>query len=274
MTNGLDTKNKWWKKDDVKKLIALTIIFTPVVGFLGSMIHVRPMGAPASKVMETTQNLITIFTWAVSPVVAMVCSVMLLALLGKRHYGDNPPEEADHDISNSPRANATWIVVSAILCLFAVIGGMIVLQHDNESILDDAAIHVNVHGQQWAWNYDYPESNGVRSGVLHLPVNQPVVFHVTSADVKHSFWIVELGTKIDANPGAVTEVAVTPNKIGTFNIRCAELCGLYHAYMQNKVIVESQEDFDAWLGSQPRTDNDGTKPYEEAVGKDSTLEKA
>jgi cytochrome c oxidase subunit 2 len=62
-----------------------------------------------------------------------------------------------------------------------------------------------------------------------------------------------MGIKIDANPGAITETAVTPNKIGTFDIRCAELCGLLHAYMQNKVIVESREDYDAWLASQPDT---------------------
>jgi cytochrome c oxidase subunit 2 len=72
-------------------------------------------------------------------------------------------------------------------------------------------------------------------------------------DVKHSFWLVQMGVKIDANPGVFTETAVTPNKIGTFDIRCAELCGLLHAYMQNKVIVESQEDYDKWIASQPNT---------------------
>jgi cytochrome c oxidase subunit 2 len=88
---------------------------------------------------------------------------------------------------------------------------------------------------------------------LHLPVDQPVLFHVTSKDVKHSFWVVQMGVKIDANPGYVTETAVTPNKIGTFDIRCAELCGLLHAYMQNKVIVESKADYEKWLASQPDT---------------------
>ena len=91
------------------------------------------------------------------------------------------------------------------------------------------------------------------SEVLHLPVDRPVVFHVTSKDVKHSFWIVQLGVKVDANPGVFTETAVTPNKVGIFDIRCAELCGLLHAYMQNKVIVESKEDFDKWIASQPDT---------------------
>jgi cytochrome c oxidase subunit 2 len=77
-----------------------------------------------------------------------------------------------------------------------------------------------------------------------------VVFHVTSVDVKHSFWIVQMGIKIDANPGYTTETAVTPNKIGVFDIRCAELCGLLHAYMQNKVHVLSQADYDAWVTKQ------------------------
>jgi cytochrome c oxidase subunit 2 len=62
-----------------------------------------------------------------------------------------------------------------------------------------------------------------------------------------------MGIKIDANPGEFTETAVTPNKIGVYDIRCAELCGLLHAYMQNKVIVESKEDFDKWMANEPDT---------------------
>ena len=135
-----------------------------------------------------------------------------------------------------------------MLCLFALIGGMIVLQKDSEAVLESTAIQMKVTGQQWAWNFDYP--NGARSEDLYLPVNKPVVFHVTSVDVKHSFWIVQMGIKIDANPGYTTETAVTPNKIGVFDIRCAELCGLLHAYMQNKVHVLSQADYDAWVTKQ------------------------
>jgi cytochrome c oxidase subunit 2 len=166
-------------------------------------------------------------------------------LTSKRHYGDNPPAEADHQISNSPRANAVWIVVSALLCLFALITGLIVLQKDSEAVLESTAIQMNVTGSQWVWSFDYP--NGARSEDLYLPVDKPVVFHITSVDVKHSFWIVQMGIKMDANPGAITEAAVTPNKIGVFDIRCAELCGLLHAYMQTKVHVVSQNDYDKWV---------------------------
>lgn len=250
------THSKWWDKQDVRKTAILSLILTPVIGYLASEVQVRLMGPPASQVMKTTENLMYIFTWAAAPVMAIVFAIAIVSL-SNLHYGDNPPAEADHAIRNSSKSNIVWVTVSAILCLFAVVGGMIVLQHDNESILDDKAVDINVTGQQWVWNYDYPRSQGVRSEELHLVVNKPVVFHVTSKDVKHSFWIVEMGVKVDANPGVVTEVAVNPNKIGTYNVRCAELCGLLHSYMQNKVIVQSQEDYDNWLLSQPKRNYSG-----------------
>jgi cytochrome c oxidase subunit 2 len=252
-TNTPYFTGQWWKRKDVKRHAVLWVILTALIGYIGTEVQTRAMGAPASEAMENVINLIRIFTWAAAPVAAFVAAIAIGALMGNRHYGDNPPPEAEHAITNSPRANAVWIVISALLCLFALIAGLIALQKDNEALLDNQAIRVNVVGQQWAWNYDYPGSNGVRSEVLHLPVDQPVVFHVTSKDVKHSFWVVQMGIKIDANPGEFTETAVTPNKIGTFDIRCAELCGLLHAYMQNKVIVESKEDFDKWMASQPNT---------------------
>ena len=69
-----------------------------------------------------------------------------------------------------------------------------------------------------------------------------------------------MGVKVDANPGVFTETSVTPTRLGTFDIRCAELCGLLHAYMQNKVIVQSQGDYDAWLATQGNTVLDATIP--------------
>lgn len=242
----------WWYKWDIDKVVILSVILTPVIGYLGSEIQVRLMGPPASQVMKTTENLMYIFTWAAAPVAAIITAISIVTLTTKRHHGDNPPEDTDFPIRTAPRVNIVWVTVSALLCLFAVVAGMLVLQQDNEAILDDEAINIRVTGQQWLWNYDYPGEAGVRSNELHLVVDHPAVFTVGSVDVKHSFWVVELGVKVDANPGKLTEVAVTPNKIGTFKVRCAELCGLLHAYMQNNVIVQTQAEYDAWLAKQPK----------------------
>lgn len=254
---SLTTRNsapKWWDKKDVKQTFVFWVIITGLLGYIGGTVQVHSMGAPASSAMSQIISLMLTFTWAAAPVAGFVFAIMLTALLTKLHFGDNPPVDADTQVTGSPRANALWIVISAIFCLFALVVGLIALESDNEALLDKSAKSINVTGQQWVWSYDYTGTKGVRSETLHLVVNHPYVFHVTSKDVKHSFWIVQMGIKIDANPGYITEAAVTPNKIGTFDVRCAELCGLLHAYMQNKVIVQSQADYDAWVTSQPNTD--------------------
>ena len=62
-----------------------------------------------------------------------------------------------------------------------------------------------------------------------------------------NFWVVEMGVKIDVNPGAITNTGFTPNKLGTYNIRCAELCGLHHAYMETQIRVVTQDQFNGWV---------------------------
>ena len=242
----------WWKKKDVKQTALIWVIVTPIIGYVATEVQVRSMGAPASEIMASTINLMRIFTWAAAPVAGLVFAMSATVLLSKSFYGDTPPPEAEIGYRNSPRANALWVAVSALLCLFALVVGMVAVQKDSASLTDATAMEIKVTGQQWVWSYDYTGGSGVRSDVLYLPVNKPVVFHVTSVDVKHSFWIVQMGIKIDANPGYITETAVTPNKIGVFDVRCAELCGLLHAYMQNKVHVVSQADYDAWIKAQSK----------------------
>jgi cytochrome c oxidase subunit 2 len=250
MTNqDLEKRPSIFKRKDVRQTGILWVIFTALIGFIASEIQTRSMGAPASETMATTINMIRVFTWASAPIAGLVAAMAATTLISKRHYGDTPPEDAP-EIRDSPRAAALWIVVSAVLCLFAVVWGMVILQKDDAALLNPSAMNINVTGQQWVWNFDYVDNGTVRSVDLYLPVNKPVVFHVTSNDVVHSFWIVQMGIKIDANPGYVTETSVTPNKIGVYDLRCAELCGLLHAYMQRKVHVVSQADYDAWIQSQ------------------------
>ncbi len=249
-------RGQWRKQLDVRETAALTFVFTIIIGYFASSVQKHALGMAASEEMRKTIRIIVIFTWVSAPVAALVGAVVVVSLLHKPHFGENPPPEADHEIRNDPRINALWIVGSSILCLFAVVVGLIFLQQDNKSLEESGAIKMNVTGQQWIWNFEYPgwhdniHNETFRSGELYLPVNKDVVFNVTSKDVKHSFWLVQLGVKVDANPGYVTQTAVHPEKIGIYDLRCAELCGLLHAYMQHKIHVVSEADYEAWLTSQ------------------------
>ena len=119
-------------------------------------------------------------------------------------------------------------------------------------------------GQQWNWTYRFPSFGGVETPQLELPVNQDIELHVTSLDVIHSFWARQLGVKADANPGVDNVAYVRPTKIQSFDIRCAELCGLFHGHMFQTGQVVSDVRFQAWIRQQQRVYAPATKklnPY-------------
>ncbi len=108
---------------------------------------------------------------------------------------------------------------------------------------------MEVIGKQWTWTFVYPDY-GVISNELYLPVDKQAVLLLRSEDVIHSFWVPEFRVKQDALPGGqdfVRELRVTPTRLGEYKVRCAELCGAQHAYMESPVIVVKQADFEAWL---------------------------
>ena len=123
---------------------------------------------------------------------------------------------------------------------------------------------VNVVGKQWSWDFNYVDENvhepaGVQSfatgepgaaeslPVLYLPVDQTVEFRLDSRDVIHSFWVVDFLYKKDMMPGHTSTFQVTPTREGTYEGKCAELCGEYHSDMLFNVKVVSQEEFDAHM---------------------------
>ncbi len=107
---------------------------------------------------------------------------------------------------------------------------------------------VNVTGQQFAWTFETRE-NGKRvlSNKLVLPKGEAVQFKVRSKDVIHDFWVPEWRLKVDAVPGITTEYSLTPSKTGRFQVVCAELCGLGHAFMRQTVTVVEPAAYAAYV---------------------------
>ena len=251
---------EWLQRRYVRHILIITV----VVGFLLlplawlMLAAMNQSGAPASTVMEDIQQTIFVFTIVSIPITAFVFAVLLYSLFGwKGKTGATPPNNDNPAIRTNTVAVITWTAASSMLAAFLVVWGLIELaditadSYGTQSITGqpraDDALVVNVTGQQWVWTFEYPQYDKVASDVLYLPKDRPVLFNVTSVDVIHNFWAVELGVKIDANPGAITQTGVTPNKEGIFNVRCAELCGLHHAYMETQIRVMPQETFETFM---------------------------
>jgi cytochrome c oxidase subunit 2 len=141
----------------------------------------------------------------------------------------------------------TWTVLPLLLVVvFAYLGAYSLGETRR---VDPNARIIKVTALQWAWKFDYPDY-GFSSDKLYLPVDKQVVLNMESADVIHSFWVPEFRLKQDVVPGRITQYRITPDLVGEYKVRCAELCGTSHAYMEAPVIVVSQADFDAWAQQQ------------------------
>lgn len=144
----------------------------------------------------------------------------------------------------------------------------------------EEATAFEVLGQQWQWGFRLPGDDGVLGtsdihfvsddnpfGVnpgdpngqddilveaddLHLPIDQPVQALLRSLDVLHDFYVPQFRAKMDMVPGQVTYFWFTPTKVGTYEILCAELCGVGHHLMRGYVVVDDASDYQEWLSEQ------------------------
>ena len=123
---------------------------------------------------------------------------------------------------------------------------------------DDTECIINVTGQQWWWEYDYPAQDGcggisapiVTSGQLVMPADTNVLLRLTSRDVIHSFWIPALNGKKDSVPGRVHLLRMHANEPGIYAGQCTEFCGLSHANMKMEAVALSAADFETWKANQ------------------------
>ena len=165
----------------------------------------------------------------------------------RRRKGDTT--DAEHMEGNTQLEIAWTIVPLFVVMAYAYLGAVNLAETRR---VDPNATIVKVKGIQWSWSFEYPAVNGISviSDELHLVKGKQVLLRMTSQDVIHSFWVPEFRVKQDLVPGRITELRITPVRDGNYKVRCAELCGTSHAYMEKPVVVSSQADFDAWMAEQ------------------------
>lgn len=251
---------EWLSRPYARHFLLLAVIITLLIVPIAFLVlhFMNLSGGPASPIMSEIEKTMFVFTLASAPLMGVSVSILLYSLFGwGRVKGETPPMQESPAIRGNTTATALWIGATSVLAFFLVVWGVTELATitaysygatpANAQPNSQKPLVINVTGQQWVWTFAYPDERQVTSPTLVVPIDRPLYFNVTSKDVVHNFWVVELGIKIDANPGAVTNTGVTPTKLGTYNIRCAELCGLHHAYMETTIKVVTPEEYDAWI---------------------------
>lgn len=234
-------------------------------------------------------NTITLTFWITGAVFVAVILFMAYCVYRFHHVEGR---EAAYEPEN--KKLELWLTVATGLGVAAMLAPGLFVWGQYVTVPKDAT-EIEIVGQQWQWSYRLPGKDNklgtsytslissdnplgvnpndpagkddviVEGGEVHLPVGKPVKVLMRSIDVLHNFYVAEIRSKMDMIPGTVTYFWFTPSRTGTFDVLCAELCGVGHHAMRGKVMVDSQTDYQAWL-EQQKTFAELTAPIRKAEG--------
>ena len=190
--------------------------------------------------------------------IAGVVGVLVLAFAGYifwryRDRGQPIPSQAH----GKPVVEITLTIIPALI--LSVVGVFTFRAIFDLAETKDTELIINVTGQQWWWEYDYPVQPEfginqpiITSGQLVMPAGTKVLLRETSRDVIHSYWIPALNGKKDAVPGRIHLLRLEADQPGIYAGQCTEFCGLSHANMRMEAVALSAEDFATWVANQQR----------------------
>jgi len=220
----------------------LVLISTILVYLLLSNIGLLPVNASVEA--QPIDRLFNLHYWAIAFLFSLIVVFIAYSLIVFRRRNG---EDGDGQFfKGNYRLEITWTIIPLGFVIFLSYLGSVTLAETRKA--EPQPLEIKVTAGQWFWRFEYPEY-GIVSDKMMMPVNKQALLKLTSLDVIHSFWVPEFRVKQDLLPGEnlVKELRVTPNLTGEYKVRCAELCGTSHAYMESPVIVVSQADFDAWV---------------------------
>jgi len=172
--------------------------------------------------------------------------------------------KGDTEIPPQLRYNMPIETLFTVVPFILVLGFFALTARDMGAIEQkvDSQYRIEVIGKQWSWDFNYTNNNVYDSGIqyqgdgteaelptLYLPVNKTVEIDLTSRDVIHSFWVIDFLYKKDVFPGRVNKIYFTPQVIGDYKGKCAELCGEFHSMMLFNVKIVSQADYDTHIAA-------------------------
>lgn len=205
-------------------------------------------------VAQSQLDLFWMIFWAALVVFIVVEGVLVYTIIRYRRKSEDydPPQTHGNTV-----LEISWTILPAIiLAIVAVPTVTTIFDNANSpSLAGEPAIEVEAVGYQWWWEFKYDDPNNpgneiVTANEMHIPVDTVVNVTLTSPNVLHSFWIPKIAGKVDVVPNNINKLWIKAEETGSFLGQCAEFCGVAHANMRFRVIVESSAEFDAWLAAQ------------------------
>ncbi len=204
--------------------------------------------APESDYSQNIQNLFALTFWAAVDVFLIVGGVLVYAAI---RFRGRPGDPRPRLLQGNRSLEIAWTAVPIVILMFIGVPTVgLIFQSGGDAPAN--SLQVTAIGHQWWFEFKYPDQHVVTANEMHIPTGRAVNVALQSADVIHSFWVPKLAGKRDMIPNHTNYIWFTPEHTGTYFGQCAEFCGISHANMGFRVVVDSPADFAAWLAAQQR----------------------
>jgi len=220
------------------------------------------MIAQASNFVTETD---TTFFIVVSICVFFLLLITVLMIVFVIKYNRKRNKKAVN-VHGSTVLEITWTVIPTIIVLGMFWIGWV--GYKDLTTPPTGSMIVDITAQMWKWNFKY--ANGVQTDTLYVPLNKNVEVRLHSIDVDHSFYVPAFRMKKDCIPSRTNIGWFRAEKLGSYQVFCAEYCGLNHSYMYSKVIVLPEGDFNKWLSNKAKGKSQGTNTQSKTTENDST----
>jgi cytochrome c oxidase subunit 2 len=224
-------------------MLALAFAHVAVAGN-GGFAPVQPHSPNAHRINEAYFLILGI----TAGIFVIVESLLVVFIIRYRNRGRARDAEGPQ-VHGHTRLELIWTAIP-VLILAAIVTFVLVKLPGISSVPDASAqggrLNITVDAHQFYWQFTYP-NGAISIDEMHVPVGRVVYLTVRSEDVAHSWWIPQLGGKIDAIPGRTNHTWFQADAAGSYRGQCAEFCGLFHEAMSAHVIATSQQDYESWL---------------------------
>jgi cytochrome c oxidase subunit 2 len=264
--NGLDRAvNPWWTQ-----ALPMKLRWRPLLSFAASVVVIaglvhpafgnpaqvtnlfQPLSQPAQEIKELSLLVLAIC----AAIFLIVVGLLVYAIVRFRH---RPGDEASEppQIYGSNQIETAWTVLPILIVFVLILVTSRTIADIQNRKAAPGAVHATIVGHQWWWEIRYPELGIVTANELHVPASDatsrlPAFLKLQSADVAHSFWVPQLAGKTDVIPGRENSMWFEPTQPETYLGNCAEYCGMQHARMLIRVVVQPPAEFERWVAEQKR----------------------
>jgi len=205
---------------------------------------------PASDAAQEEADLHWIIFFMSAVIFVIVEGLLIYNLIRFRHRRGADPMRATGHIARPLLVEGIYTITPFVLVFILFILTIRTMNAVAAPERRESDLNVRVIGYRWWWEFEYPDLGILTANELHIPVDANVHIALESADVIHSLWVPQLAGKTDAIPGSPNTMWFRGSKVGVYEGLCSEYCGLNHATMRLRVVVDSQEDFDRWVAGQ------------------------